>query len=201
MIKSYSTDQSEILQSILDLNGLDSFDADLTYGNGSFYKSLPEPEFKYDIDPQFDNVIECDSRSIPVNNGSFRSVVFDPPFMTYIRSGRTGNGNMAMAKRFGGYWRYEELEDHYSATIRESHRILQKKGLMIFKCQDIVHNHKLHPTHINIMGWSEGMFRLKDLFVLTASHRMAVPQQKGTALKKQKHARIHHSYFMVFEKL
>ena len=101
-----------------------------------------------------------------------------------------------MSKRFGGYYTYQELEFHYQNTLKEVYRVLKPKGVFVFKCQDIVHNHKLHATHLNIIQWADKLFRLKDLFLLVKSHRMPSPQ-KGT----QKHARIFHSYFLVLESL
>lgn len=202
MIRSVYYNQDEILKSILSLNNLSGFDADVTYGNGSFYKNIPEPKCKCDISPQLPGVIECDSANLDwCKDNQLGSVVFDPPFLTYVRAAREGNGNMVMAKRFGGYWRYDELENHYKSTINEAARVLKKKGLMIFKCQDIIHNHKMHCTHLNVINWSSGLFRLKDLFILPAKSRMAIPQQEGTKKKVQKHARIFHSYFLVLEKL
>jgi hypothetical protein len=202
VIRSVYYDQAEILQSIINLhtNGK-PFDADISYGNGKFYKSIPEPKLKFDIDPQCDGVIQASSASLPIEGGSLASAVFDPPFLTYVRAAREGNGSMVMAKRFGGYWTYGELEAHYKETIAEVYRVLAKKGILVFKCQDIIHNHKMHCTHLNVINWAEGRFRLKDLFVLPAKHRMAVPQVEGTRKKKQKHARIFHSYFLVMERL
>jgi hypothetical protein len=201
MIRSVSDNQSQILLDILMLNGLCKFDADITYGNGHFYKVIQEPKLKFDIDPQVSGVTPACSTNLPIPSYSLQSVVFDPPFLTYVRNGRNGNGNMVMSRQYGGYWRYDELEHHYKATLTEVHRILQPKGILVFKCQDIVHNHKLHPTHINIVNWCENTFRLKDMFILSASSRMPVPQQKGVARRVQKHARIFHSYFLVLEKL
>jgi len=94
VIKSVSNKQDDILKAILELNGLDSFDADLTYGNGMFYKNLPQPKFKFDIEPLGEDVIESCSTDVPAVDEAFQSVVFDPPFMTYVRSGRHGNGSM-----------------------------------------------------------------------------------------------------------
>lgn len=201
MIKSYSGDQGEILRSILDLNGLDRFDADITYGNGCFYKDLPEPLFRSDIDPQVEGVMTASSDNLPFEDNSLGSVVFDPPFLTYIRAARQGNGDMVMANRFGGYWRYDELENHYKATLSECARVLSKKGILVIKCQDIIHNHRHHPTHINIINWMGKSFRLKDLFVLISNHRMPIKSKEGEAKRVQKHARIFHSYFMVLERL
>ncbi len=201
MIRSVYYDQIDILKSIMTLCNIDRFCADITYGNGKFYGEIQEPLFKSDICPQVEGVVECSSSSLPMDPGHINSLVFDPPFLTYVRAAREGNGNMVMAKRFGGYWRYDELETHYKETLIEAHRVLSKKGVMVFKCQDIIHNHKMHCTHINVMKWSEGLFRLKDLFILPAKSRMPIPQQKGTKTKTQKHARIFHSYFMVLERI
>ena len=201
MIRSVYYDQVQILKSIMELCNIERFCADVTYGNGKFYGEIDKPIFKGDISPQSKDVTECSSSSLPVEGGAFKSLVFDPPFLTYVRAAREGNGNMIMAKRFGGYWRYDELEKHYRETLLETHRVLSKKGIMVFKCQDIIHNHKMHCTHINVIEWSKGMFRLKDLFILPVKSRMPIPQQEGTKKKVQKHARIFHSYFMVLEKV
>ena len=201
MIRSVYYDQTEILKSIMSLCKIERFDADVTYGNGKFYDGIEQPKLKFDISPQLPGVTECSSSGLPLDAGQLKSLVFDPPFLTYVRAAREGNGNMVMAKRFGGYWRYDELEKHYRETLIEANRVLCKKGIMVFKCQDIIHNHKMHCTHINVMEWSKGLFRLKDLFVLPVKSRMPIPQQKGTKKKVQKHARIFHSYFMVLERL
>jgi hypothetical protein len=201
MIKSVYYDQAEILRSIMELFGIDRFCADVTYGNGKFYGNVPEPVFKFDIDPQVDGVIKCSSTALTLLDGQIKSLIFDPPFLTYVRAARKGNGSMIMANRFGGYWRYDELEKHYRDSLIEASRVLSKKGIMVFKCQDIIHNHKMHCTHMNVITWADGLFRLKDLFILPAKSRMPIPQQKGTKKKVQKHARIFHSYFMVLEKI
>lgn len=197
VLKSVSYDQIEILKSIMALCGIERFCADVTYGNGVFYKDIPKPGYKFDLDGGLDGVTQADSADLPLGDESISSLVFDPPFLTYVRAAREGNGNMVMAKRFAGYWRYDELEAHYIGTIKEAHRVLKKRGVMVIKCQDIIHNHKMHCTHVNVINWSAGMFRLKDLFVLPAKHRMPSPNRKGT----QKHARVFHSYFLVLEKI
>ncbi len=200
MIQSVSYDQGLIIGSIMKLCGIEQFDVDMTYGNGGFWKlqNFKPPKMKFDIDPQTADTIYGDSTKLPIEDFSVESVMFDPPFLTYIKQGREHDS--IMGKRFGGYWTYEQLECHYRATIVEAYRILAKKGIFVFKCQDIIHNHKMHPTHINIVNWANGMFRLKDLFILAATHRMGIPQTEGTRKKVQKHARIHHSYFLVLEK-
>lgn len=197
VIKSVYEDQSDILRGIIALHCPDGFDADITYGNGAFYRDLPAPAHRFDIDPQSDDVTRADSAALPVPDGAFRSVVFDPPFLTYVRAGREGNGKMIMSGRFSGYWRYDELAEHYQKTLGECRRVLGHKGVLVFKCQDIIHNHRMHCTHANVIQWAaERGFRLLDLFILPAKHRLPSPNRAG----KQKHARIHHSYFLVFQR-
>ena len=189
MIKSISYSQDEILNWIQNLHCPKGFDCDVTYSKGAFYKTIEKPRLKFDLDPQYSCVTKACSTNLPLKESSINSLVFDPPFLTYIKPGKS-----IMGKRFSGYWAYSELENHYRKTIREANRVLKNKGKMIIKCQDIIHNHKIHPTHISVFNWANG-FKLKDLFVLLAKHRIPV---KG--VKKQQHARVFHSYFMVFEK-
>ncbi len=194
----YSTNE-EILTAIQSLHCPDGFDADVTYGNGVFYKqSIQRPKYCFDIDPLFDYVIKADSRKLPLDSNSLSSVVFDPPFITYVQKAREHkSGNVIMSAQYGGYYRYEELKEHYESTIREIARILALNGKFIIKCQDIVHNHKLESTHKFVIEMAEKYnLRLLDFYVLAATHRMPAPQ-KG----EQKHARIWHSYFIVFKKV
>jgi len=198
VVKSVYHQQDDILKSIIRLHCPEGIQTDLTYGNGSFYKNIEKPEHMFDIQPLHDGVIESCSTNTPMENKSLKSVAFDPPFLTYIRNNRSGNGNMIMSKRFSGYWRYDELLDHYFKTIQEVARILKSKGVFIFKCQDIIHNHKMHCTHNEVINHCcENGFRLLDLFILAAKHRLPAPNKKKT----QKHASVFHSYFLVFKKL
>ncbi|QDP52606.1 MAG: putative methyltransferase [Prokaryotic dsDNA virus sp.] len=199
MIKSVYENQIDILKSIMTLCNIERFDVDVTFGNGMFYKDIQKPVHCFDIDPALVDT-PASSDNLPLGDKSVSSLIFDPPFLTYVRAAREGNGDMVMAKRFGGYWRYDELETHYRETLTEAARVLKKKGVMVFKCQDIIHNHKMHCTHANVINWAAENFRLKDLFILPAKTRMAIPQQKGTKKKVQKHARIFHSYFLVLER-
>ena len=200
VIKSVSYDQIEILKSIMTLCNIERFSADVTYGNGKFYDNdkIPEPLLKFDINPQVEGVCKACSSFLPVDADSIDSLVFDPPFLTYVKQAREHNS--IMAKWFGGYWRYDELEEHYKKTIQEAARILRHKGIMVIKCQDIIHNHKMHCTHANVIGWASDFFRLKDLFVLPAKNRMSMPVKEGYKKRVQKHARVFHSYFLVLER-
>ena len=191
----YDTNQ-EILEAIRSLHCPEGFECDMTFGNGGFWKDITRPPYCFDITPLHEGVVEADSQMIPLPAASLRNCIFDPPFLTYVKNGRDHNNKVAMTSRFGGYYTYDELEDHYRGTISEAWRVLETNGKLIFKCQDIIHNHRMHATHVNVCNWAEiEGFRLLDLFILPAKARMPGPQ-KGT----QRHARVFHSYFLVFVK-
>jgi hypothetical protein len=106
-----------------------------------------------------------------------------------------------MNGKFSGYWKYEHLLEDYSAAISESRRVLKHKGILVFKCQDTVHNHALQLTHGRVWLLAEKQgFRLKDLFVLIAAHRLPV-LAASHGRQTQCHARVFHCYFLVFQKL
>lgn len=197
VFRSAYENQDELLRAIRDLHIPDGFEVDATYGMGNFWRTLPRPPRCFDIDPQFPFVEKACSTMLPLESGSVGSIVFDPPFLTYVRNAREHkDGAVVMTRRFGGYWRYDELEEHYRHSISEAYRVLRAGGKLVFKCQDIIHNHRMHCTHFNVMLMAEiEGFRLLDLFVLVAKHRMPSPQRG-----KQRHARVFHSYFLVFEK-
>ena len=196
-IKSYESNQHNLLESITTLHCPDGIECDVTYGMGGFYKDLPRPRLCFDIQPLTDFVIKADTKSLPVKTQSIKSIVFDPPFLTYIRNGRDhADGQMKLSKRFGGFWHYSDLVAYYEKSLVEIQRVLSKKGILIVKCQDIRYNHILKPTHMFIADVCKAIgLILEDLFVLCRPNTMPFPQ-RGI----QRHARIHHSYMMVFKK-
>jgi hypothetical protein len=189
-IKSIGYNQSNILQDIMTLYCHDGFECDLTYSTGCFYKSLPKPSFKFDINPQALDVVKATSCNIPVVNEAFKSVVFDPPFEICT----TGNG--VQQRRFGYYKSLDALLNFYDESIKEIYRVLRKKGILVFKCQDLTKSSKNDFVHIAVhqKAAKHGFFAL-DLFILLAKQRIISPKHKN-----QKHARKYHSYLWVFVK-
>ena len=76
-------EDSEILKAISDIHLRGEwFDLDCTYSKGVFYKDIPQPKYKSDIEPLFEDVMKIDATELKgLDDNAFNSIVFDPPFL------------------------------------------------------------------------------------------------------------------------
>lgn len=201
MIKSISSSQTEIIQSILELHVPNHIiDLDPTYSKGVFYKNnnIQPPKLKYDLFPQVEDCLQADCRNLPIEDKSLDCIMFDPPFV--VSCGPSiGNGNEKsniITNRFSSFYPVTNLFSFYDESLKEFYRILKNNGVLIFKCQDTVSGGINYMSHIYIHNMASNIgFYPKDLFILEAKNRLI-----SGKVKNQNHARKFHSYFWVFEK-
>lgn len=195
LVRSVSGSQDEILQGIIQLYCPNGFDLDPTYSKGNFYKNIPQPRYKADISPQFEDVMECDCRSLPFEDSELGSIIFDPPFVAAMPTGRGKSG--IIRDRFGYYKNVQnELWSFYHQALREFYRILRANGILVVKSQDTIDSSKQYLSHVEVTNYAYHLgFYPVDLFILTAKSRLI-----GSSWKTQQHARKYHSYFLVFKK-
>jgi len=195
MIKTVGDNQHQIIKDIQRLYVPDGFDVDPTYSKGVFYKSgdVPQPRMKFDLFPRTDDTVQANANSLPLEDASVGSIMFDPPFLAgYTKAKPTG----MMGERFHGFRYIPDLWEWYEQCLAEFSRVLKKNGVLVFKCQDTVSSGNNWFSHCFIMNKAvEHGFYPRDMFVLTAKTRLI-----GHNHKNQKHARKFHSYFWVFEK-
>jgi hypothetical protein len=200
LVKSVYGSNYEAIKNIMDLYHIERFDLDCTYSKGSFWKDLPSPIHKTDLIAANDTVLEANSENLPFEDGTMKSIMYDPPFVVAGASYK-GNkeGSSIIAKRFEGYTNYRELTENYYNTLKELYRVCEKGGVVVMKCQDTVSGGKNHFTHCLIMNMAMQIgFYPRDMFILTSNVRI---NSFGTKWTKQEHARKYHSYFWVFEKV
>lgn len=199
MIKSVYDTNYDVIKNIMELHDIEQFDLDCTYSTGSFWKNLPKPKLKTDIEPVVEGVMECNSENLPFEDGSMKSIMYDPPFVIVGKTFKENKqGSSVIAKRFSGYQTFEELKSNYYKSLKELYRITEENGIVVMKCQDQVSGGKNYFTHSMVMSMVNQIgFYLKDLFILTSKVRM---NSMGGRWKKQQHARKYHSYFIVLEK-
>ena len=201
LISSISYDQIEIIENILKLHTKDNaIDCDPTYSKGNFYKNgkIKEPKYKFDINPQTEDIIKADARSLPLDDNSVNCIMFDPPFLATTGKSITANdNNNFINKRFGVFPNEKELHQFYIDSMKEFYRILKDDGILIFKCQDKISSSKQYLSHVFIINEAIKIgYYPKDMFILLAKTRIVADWQ----VKNQKNARKFHSYFLVFQK-
>ncbi len=173
--------------------------ADVTYGQGVFWRSVPED--RYRLRPS-DILTGTDCRDLPYADGSIDCVVLDPPYMhspggtahtgspfeKHYRNNGSGNGT---GKKY-----HEAVTALYSEAAEEAWRVLRDRGVLIVKCQDEVCSNRQRLTHVELIRDCEAMgFVAEDLFVVVRRNRPGVSR-----VVRQVHARKNHSYFLVFWK-
>jgi len=199
MITSISYEESEIQRNILKLHSeLDFYELDPCYSKGVFYKKIKQPQLKFDICPVTEDTRKADVRHLPLEDESVRSIMFDPPFVIGLPNGsKDTKGSNKTFNRFGGFSSKKEQSDFYSESLKELYRVLKVGGIIAFKCQDTVSSGKQYLVHAEIIRMAKEIgFYVKDLFVLLAKHRM-----NSGKWKRQLHARKHHCYYLVLEKV
>lgn len=192
MATTLEFDEQRIIKAIMKLhNNGQPFDVDPTYSKGVFWRGLPEPRHKFDINPQVEGVTQGDARSLPLDDESVGSVMFDPPFVV-APSPKPG----IIRDRFSCYYNAAELWGMYGEALAEFWRVLRPAGIVAFKCQDMVSSGRQWWSHIEVYRMATELgFYGKDLFVLGRHNVLWSPN-----MKNQRHARKNHSYYWVFQK-
>lgn len=174
--------------------------ADVTFGNGVFWKKVPQGVYKLMAS---DLRTGTDCRNLPYEDNSLDAVVFDPPYMH-----TPGFGAHANHQNYEDYYRnnatlgpegtkYHEAVLHlYFQAAREAWRVLKKGGAYIVKCADEVCANQQRLTHVEVINeLSAYGFIVEDLFILMRNNKPGV-----SYILRQAHARKNHSYFIVFLK-
>lgn len=200
MIKSFSFNEQDIIKDILKLHCSHPIELDPTYSIGAFYKNgVEEPKYKFDLYPRRDDVVKANAEALPIKTGIINTIMFDPPFLaTKGPSLGKEDKNNVIVKRFGSYPTEKKLFEFYRNALKELHRIMANKGVLICKCQDKISSSKQYLSHVHIINEAEKLgFYCKDLFILLAKNRL-VPKWQ---LVNQQHARKFHCYYLVLCKV
>jgi DNA modification methylase len=190
--KSVFENEQELLKAILEIHiNKETFDCDPMFYKGNFYKQIPKPKLVFDLNPQFDYVIQSDVKKLPVPNNSLESIILDPPFLFGVH-GKTKD--YYSSKTHTMFNTFIELETTYKLMLNEAYRVLKNKGKVIFKCQDYTDS-KTTMTHALVYNWAlEKGFYAKDLCILVK------PLKIYNGNLNQRHFRKIHTYFWIFEK-
>jgi len=193
MIPSVFDNEQELLRAIISLHSPEGIELDPMYFKGNFYKEIAKPKYIFDLNPQVNDCAEADACDLPIDNNVISSMVLDPPFMFGLHGQAK---NYYSSKTHGIFKDFDELESLYKKIIFEAHRILKKRGVLFFKCQDYTDS-KTTMVHCHVWEWAREIgFYAKDLAILN------LPKGKvWNSNLIQRHTRKVHSYFWVFIKV
>lgn len=199
--------QSLLLQAILNLhNKGERIHLDPMFNLGGFYNlPLELPLICGDINKKYcrNFVKNMDATNLKsITNTTIKSMVLDPPFLWGLSKRddkHTGKSYHEYTKstieRFSHFKDKKSLVDFYKKIIKEANRVLIKKGLIIFKCQDMTHNNKQHFISFEVKNLLEKLgFEIIDLAILNIKNKIFNPTLK------QRHLRKTHTYFWVARK-
>lgn len=191
--KSVFENEQELLQALIEIH-MDSKDIELDpmYFKGNFYKNgVNQPKYKYDLNPQLGDVQQADATNLPLSNDSIERMILDPPFLFGVH-GKTKQ--YYSSKTHTMFNDFDELYKCYEGIITEAKRVLKKKGILIFKCQDYTDS-KTTMTHVHAYYLATKLgFYAKDLAILVK------PNKIYNGNTTQRHLRKVHTYFWVFRK-
>ena len=201
--KSVFENEQELLKAIIDIHlGGKKIELDPMYFKGNFYKDgIERPDYYYDInweicgsaeEGELDKPTEGDATNLNwFKDGKFNSMILDPPFLFGVH-GKTKD--YYSSKTHTIFKDFNELKELYMAILKEAHRLLSKKGVLIFKCQDYTDS-KTTMTHSLVYNWATELgFYAKDLAILVKPNKVYNPNTI------QRHLRKIHTYFWIFQK-
>ena len=186
---------AELIRNVCDLYVKDGDTvADVTYGNGAFWKSTDTDRFNL----MASDILTCkdapyDLTDLPYGDASLEHFVLDPPYMHTpskpMVDKRYRNSETTLAMYHG-----DIMAKLYAGGMIEARRTLKNRGMLWVKCQDEIQSSKQVWSHIELYNMALAFgFYAKDMFVLLSNSQPPVQA-------KQQHARRNHSYLWIFEK-
>jgi hypothetical protein len=166
---------------------------DMTWGKGAFWQEVDPPLVRNDLKTTGNLV--SDFTRLPFGDESFEAVIQDPPYLyspskTLKQTIESNYANNIQAAKTNN----AILEIYYKGMV-EAKRVLQKDGLLIVKCMDVIESGKQKWNHVSILNFGNKLDLTGiDLFVFIYQHKPTIRHDHQISARKN------HSYFLVFRK-
>lgn len=210
VIKNISSDQSEILQWIMDLhNNGEPFECDITASELKFYGKrpgckydIPIPKILMDVYPMSDNIIKITPfNRLPLEDESVSSIVCDLPFVCSPKTCKSvvekKEGANMISNRFSSWYPMQEGYENIYWWMNECKRVLKDGGIIVWKMQSSVSGGIQHQlSEFSHLCAADAGLYMQDKFYMYAKARLI----SASKINKQAHARKYTSDFWVFRK-
>ena len=140
-----------------------------------------------DVYPQRDDIIKINSyEKLPLEDGAISSIVIDLPFVVSPLDSPSvlnkKDGSNIISNRFASFYPVSDLYSQYKWWIDEAYRVLNDKGICIFKCQSTVSGGIQHwVEEYSFMCAINAGFYVKDKFIAAVDAETAAMYAQSVA--------------------
>lgn len=170
---------------------------DATVNGGRFWRGSKRKVTGMDIDPRHNPDIVADNTDMPLDDGSYDVIVYDPPHIP--NQGRDNQKDFG--KRFGLVLKSSK-ENHYTFShtfppfLKDAYRVLKPEGILFCKITDYVHHHRYQWAHIELINAARDVgFTACDCIIKFRKGPIVDPKWKTAH-----HTRRQHCFWLIFRK-
>lgn len=118
--------------------------ADITFHEGKMWEMINTDKyefFKSDKSRKY-RVAQMNCRNLRYENDSKDVVVFDPPYVPFVRKNSPGVSGDYNSDETTPNWTPKQIRGLFEAGMKSAYRVLSPGGLLLVKCQDQTVHHK-----------------------------------------------------------
>lgn len=181
----------DVIPQLLDCHAVPEPDiVDVTYNRGVMWKGTGYSPYRVDVDremsPEADLIADC--RQLPLADGSFDVIAFDPPHLPVAAASANSSGierRQYGLTEVGDYRTGDHVAPLFEPFLCEARRVLRSQGIVIAKIADLVHNHRYQWQHVDFINAARAVG-------MTACDVVIKADPAASNLKSSKWQRVHH---------
>lgn len=173
---------------------------DVTAQRRRMWNGVEWPGVVYaDIDPEMKPDILADFRALPVPDGCFDVIVFDPPHIPAAAASKESGEEYRDHYGIALAPHADNISGYFAPFLKEAHRVLRREGVIFAKLKDFVHNHAYQWTLADFISAVRNQDGLTPCDLIVKRDPCG-GNLKSSRWKKAHHARNSHTWWIVVRK-